>query len=317
MKNKIIISIIFVLVFATSTYAQIKVLNNGNVGIGNSNPAYKLEIDGTVHFSPNWMGLVLDHTSGYGATLYPDLNNYGFIGRSDRWFNHAWITSLDIYAGTYASTWYKSDKSLKKDINEYTNVLDNLRKIKTYSYYFTDQVTEKLPENQKGLLNRKRYGFIAQEFKDIYPELVSETDSGILAIDYISMIPILSQAIKEQQTTIEDLQSEIDKLSSDKKNLKSGAVSVNENSTTAMLDQNSPNPFSQTTQIGYNIPETSSNSMLCIYDLSGSQIKSYSIQTKGKGEITINGFELHPGIYLYTLIVDAKEIDTKRMILTE
>jgi len=33
--------------------------------------------------------------------------------------------------------------------------------------------------------------------------------------------------------------------------------------------------------------------------------------------ITIKGSELNPGMYLYTLIVDGKEVDTKRMILTE
>ena len=32
---------------------------------------------------------------------------------------------------------------------------------------------------------------------------------------------------------------------------------------------------------------------------------------------TINGSELQPGLYIYTLVADGKEVDTKRMILTE
>jgi len=36
-------------------------------------------------------------------------------------------------------------------------------------------------------------------------------------------------------------------------------------------------------------------------------------QTNG----TKNGGELQPGMYLYSLIIDGKEMDTKRMILTE
>ena len=51
--------------------------------------------------------------------------------------------------------------------------------------------------------------------------------------------------------------------------------------------------------------------------MQGLQLKSYVIFTKGKSDITINGNEFQPGMYLYTLIVDGREIGTKRMILTE
>jgi hypothetical protein len=33
--------------------------------------------------------------------------------------------------------------------------------------------------------------------------------------------------------------------------------------------------------------------------------------------VTINGSELQPGIYLYSLVVGGQEIDTKRMILSK
>jgi len=65
------------------------------------------------------------------------------------------------------------------------------------------------------------------------------------------------------------------------------------------------------------IPETSISAMLCIYNMSGMQIKSISIPEKGYGTITINGSDLQAGMYLYMLIVDGKEVDTKRMILTQ
>jgi len=57
--------------------------------------------------------------------------------------------------------------------------------------------------------------------------------------------------------------------------------------------------------------------MIYIYNMSGMQIKSISIPEKGYGTITINGSDLQAGMYLYTLIVDGKEVDTKRMILTK
>jgi hypothetical protein len=37
----------------------------------------------------------------------------------------------------------------------------------------------------------------------------------------------------------------------------------------------------------------------------------------GAHTLTIKGSELKPGIYLYALIADGKEVDVKRMILTE
>ena len=57
--------------------------------------------------------------------------------------------------------------------------------------------------------------------------------------------------------------------------------------------------------------------MIYIYNMRGMQIKSISIPEKGYGTITINGSDLQAGMYLYTLIVDGKEVDTKRMILTK
>ena len=57
--------------------------------------------------------------------------------------------------------------------------------------------------------------------------------------------------------------------------------------------------------------------MLNIYDMNGIQLKTIAINQKGNGSITINGSELRPGLFFYSLIADGKEIDTKRMILTE
>jgi len=83
------------------------------------------------------------------------------------------------------------------------------------------------------------------------------------------------------------------------------------------LYQNDPNPFNEATKIRFRIPDKVINSVIYIYDLQGKQIKSYNVKERGESFIMINGYELDPGIYLYTLIADGKEIGTKRMILTE
>jgi hypothetical protein len=47
------------------------------------------------------------------------------------------------------------------------------------------------------------------------------------------------------------------------------------------------------------------------------QIKNYNISALGEGSITIQGGSMQPGMYMYTLIADDREVDTKRMILTK
>jgi hypothetical protein len=83
------------------------------------------------------------------------------------------------------------------------------------------------------------------------------------------------------------------------------------------LFQNTPNPFNQSTIISYEIGEKSiSEAQIFVFDLNGKLLKTYPLTTS-KGNIQINANELEPGMYLYSLVVNKKEIDTKRMILTQ
>ena len=54
-----------------------------------------------------------------------------------------------------------------------------------------------------------------------------------------------------------------------------------------------------------------------MYNMTGVPVKNYTIEQTGEGVLTIMGSELNPGMYLYSLIVDGIEVDTRRMILTE
>jgi hypothetical protein len=58
------------------------------------------------------------------------------------------------------------------------------------------------------------------------------------------------------------------------------------------------------------------NAFIGIYDLNGTQIKLEEIHLSGKGSVSIEPNELKPGMYLYSLIVDNKLVDTKTMVLT-
>ena len=69
---------------------------------------------------------------------------------------------------------------------------------------------EEFPEHKFD--DRLQYGLIAQEVERIFPELVKEDDNAEKAINYDGMIPILLEAIQEQQKTIQRLEDQIKQL---------------------------------------------------------------------------------------------------------
>ena len=60
--------------------------------------------------------------------------------------------------------------------------------------------------------DRREIGLIAQEVEKIFPELVSTDSQGYRSIAYQNLVPVLIEAVKEQQKTIESQQKQIDEI---------------------------------------------------------------------------------------------------------
>ncbi len=88
------------------------------------------------------------------------------------------------------------------------------------------------------------------------------------------------------------------------------------NNDAPVLYQNMPNPFNSTTTIHFHIPENTSASTLYVFSLNGTLIQTFPINATGDGTVSIDGSSLAAGMYVYTLVVDGKIVDSKRMILT-
>jgi hypothetical protein len=80
-----------------------------------------------------------------------------------------------------------SDRRLKKDFKPLANSLSNLLKTNTYHYYWKSDST----------LKDLQTGVIAQELRELFPELVHKDDKGLLSVNYIGLIPHLIEAVKE------------------------------------------------------------------------------------------------------------------------
>ena len=57
---------------------------------------------------------------------------------------------------------------------------------------------------------KNKLGFIAQELETVFPELVHyNEESGLKSVDYIGVIPVLVEAVKEQQAIIDSLKEKV------------------------------------------------------------------------------------------------------------
>ncbi len=173
------------------------------------------------------------------------------------------------------------------------------------------------------------YGFLAQEVKEVFPNLVKkDTSTGLYAVNYTSFIPIIFQAVKELQAENDQLKAYLGLGNEAKKsnraalvsNLKSKSASVSvmdSSNNLASISQNRPNPFSENTVIDYFLPKSVVSAYIYIYDLNGRQLRSLSLTDRGSSSVTINGGDLYAGLFNYALVVDGTLIDSKRMILTD
>jgi hypothetical protein len=93
-------------------------------------------------------------------------------------------------------------------------------------------------------------------------------------------------------------------------------VEENEGVNGAILYQNIPNPFNNTSSIKYFIPQQANSANLVISSSSGQVVSNLELEEKGGyGEAQINAVGLTPGVYFYTLYVNQVKVDTKKMII--
>lgn len=149
------------------------------------------------------------------------------------------------YAGYFSGNIYvsgnivnPSDRRLKENIADVNNALDIVKQLDAKTYTYKQDAGMRLPEGQQ-------YGFIAQELEQVLPaavkemDAISETDNSsrtaenvseddalgavvsepvepqsekIKSVNYMALIPILVEAVKEQQKLIEAQQEEIQEL---------------------------------------------------------------------------------------------------------
>jgi len=142
--------------FYSGTTELFRISANGNVGIGKTDPAYKLDVNGSIRVN---------------------------------------------------STVYSSDRRLKTQIQSIQYGLNTLMDLQGVSYLWNSQEFPQW-DFDEGI----QLGFIAQELEQVIPELVSTDEEGFKSIDYVKVIPILVEGMKELKAENDELNTRLERL---------------------------------------------------------------------------------------------------------
>ena len=231
-----------------------------------------------------------------------------------------------------------SDSRLKKDVIDFKDGLSVIKQLRPIKYQYNGKAGLQTEQDHIGVFAQdlqKAAPYLVEEF-----EYIEQDEKGnitlsesYLKINDSEIKYLLINAMNEQQTIIEDQATKIDqqadKLSKIEaelaaiKELLTGKTSTNTLSESvdgsllekAQLGQNTPNPFDENTMIEYYLPKTVNKAQVAVYDNTGKMIKEVNIEAIGKGFVDLKLTNLAAGTYHYSLIVDGKIQDSKKMIL--
>ena len=94
-----------------------------------------------------------------------------------------------------------SDRRVKENISTINDALNKVLSLRGVTYNRTDKEDKS-----------EKIGVIAQEIQEILPQVVQEQEDGMLGVSYGNITAVLIEAVKEQQTQIEELKQLVNQL---------------------------------------------------------------------------------------------------------
>ena len=339
MKKLIILALLCLLASASPVSAQLIIRNSGHAEIGTNPIVNDIDTVTTLKiFGDSILGSAGRITFGDSAYVYigekgtDNTNKLCLYGKKGVYMSIAqpnvpttiayYDTDVDDnftfnYDVTVPTMYMLSDERYKENIEPVGEVLPSLRNLEPVTYNLKSRKSDGTirPSANNG---SERYGFLAQNVKDVFPELVHADNNGYLSVDYIGLIPILVQSINELRAELAELKGEKQEDGAPVMNAEQAAQSEVEASLgAAKLYQNAPNPWSSETVIRYCLPQSVAKADIYIYDMQGAQLKCIPAQGRGENQVTLTARDLKAGMYLYALVADGALVDSKQMILTK
>ena len=223
--------------FTTSNPGSVQAMNissGGNVSIGTTSTTNKFEVAGTAgqlfSVSDSFTGTIfsVNDVSGIpsievldtGLVKLAQYNGQLAIGTGTVASSTATVsiygmlytmgTLGEIRASSEITAYFSSDRRLKENIKLIENPITIIDQIRGVTFDWTDEHMARRGGEDGYFVRKHDIGVIAQEVQAVLPELVGTREDGYLAVKYEKMVPLLIEAIKVQQKTIDSLVKDLD-----------------------------------------------------------------------------------------------------------
>lgn len=100
-----------------------------------------------------------------------------------------------------------SDMRLKENIAVISNALQKVRAMRGVHFTWTDSYIQANGGEDGYFLRKHDVGVVAQEVREVFPEIVGERPDGMLAVRYDRLVPVLLEAIKELEARLARLEA--------------------------------------------------------------------------------------------------------------
>ena len=195
-----------------ATYPDMTISSVGNMSVGGVTQYSGTGVRSINIVASSYPVLAFYATSN--NTLYSSIFSYynktGFFHSASNatWeFNNGAVRAVISGSGTITAAadviayGSPSDKRLKENIKPIESALDKVVKLQgvTFDWKKSDSILD----------IKEDIGFIAQDVKEVIPELVRENEDGMLSMRHQGIAPILLEAIKELKQEIDELKKQI------------------------------------------------------------------------------------------------------------
>lgn len=193
--KKVQIVVLFLFALNLTTNAQIKYRPDGKVTIGATEPYqyYHTTLAATgMYFKCKTSNFFQIDVTPYATRLASHDDQVVFYNSQTSTFNSIQVRSV----------YNSSDARAKTNIQTLNNGLETISRLRPVVYNFKDDYLAKFSSD-----NTKEIGLLAQEVEQVLPNCVVTDEEGNKLINYISIIPVLIDAIQTLQAELDELRS--------------------------------------------------------------------------------------------------------------